>query len=458
MSHPKVVIIGAGSLFFGRQALFSMIDSPSLSQGTLTYVDTNPDRLAAMMTLGKRAIAHAKSQLKLEGATDRTEVLKGADFVVLSFANDGVGHRGIDCSIALRHGIRMCSGDTIGPGGVFRAMRELPVILDIAKDIERLCPEAWVVNYVNPTAIHGIGLRRFAPKLKSFALCDSLHMPNLQRTYMRMASVEVTPANEADFELTIAGVNHFTWVLGSTFKGKDVSEDIRRSLKDEAAKETAADLAKVRFNARYALQLWDVFGCAPACITHTKEYVRYWQGHNIENDGIPPLGIFETKARQKMHDKMWSDIAAFNSGERPMAEFFTSMYTDPATDVIAAMWSGSKLPYYINTDNNGAVGNLPDDAFLELLCDVDMNGPRPRRAKHMPTGLRGLQMQVLDAHELTAEGVARSDRELLLRALCTDPLVNSIADARSMLDAVMIEARNALPPTWFQAKASAALG
>ena len=109
--------------------------------------------------------------------TERKDVLPGADFVVLSFADRTVRFRGLDCQISAQYSVRMCSGDTIGPGGIFRAMREFPVILECARDIESLCPDAWVISYINPTTVHGIGLRRYAPNIKSFALCDSLHMP-----------------------------------------------------------------------------------------------------------------------------------------------------------------------------------------------------------------------------------------------------------------------------------------
>lgn len=121
----------------------------------------------------------------------------------------------------------MCSGDTIGLGGVFRAMRKFPNILRCARDIEQLCPDAWVINYINPSAVHGIGLRRYAPKLKSFALCDSLHMPHVKRLYAKRGGVinsdaEFTPEIDAAFDMRIAGVNHFTWMLKAEYAGRYV--------------------------------------------------------------------------------------------------------------------------------------------------------------------------------------------------------------------------------------------
>ncbi len=450
MSSPKVVVIGAGSMFFGRQALWAMIDSSALSRGTLAYVDTDTERLDKMMNLARKAIKHRNSPLALEGSTDRREVLADADFVVLTFTNRGVHYRGVDCEIGLRHGIRMCSGDTIGPGGVFRAMRELPVILEAARDVEELCPSAWVINYINPTAVGGIGLMRHA-NVKSFALCDGLHMPHVRHDYMKQAGIEVTPQNEAKFDLRIAGVNHFTWMLSATLDGRDVSDDIRASMEKEAAEERDDGHAKKRFNKSYSLKLWDAFGLLPACIAHTKEYVRFWQGHGAAADDLPPLSIFPTDERYQRHAEMWESVDAYNAGSLPMDHFFENMRADHATDIIEAMWTGSDMPFYVNTANRGAVPNLPDDAFLELQCDLDMErGPCPRPVGPFPLGLRALQMQVLDTHELTAQGIAEFDKDLLVRALCTDPLTQSIADAREMLEEALVEERDALPAEWYQ--------
>ena len=140
VQHPKVVVIGAGSLFFGRKSIWQMVHSPHLNQGTLALVDTNPGRLERMARLAEMVVEETGVPLQLESASDWRDVLPGADFVVLSFAERTVYFRGIDCTISEKYGIRMCSGDTIGPGGIFRAMRELPVIMDCARDIERPLP------------------------------------------------------------------------------------------------------------------------------------------------------------------------------------------------------------------------------------------------------------------------------------------------------------------------------
>lgn len=454
--HPKVVVIGAGSLFFGRQAIWQMVHSPHLNGGTLALVDTDPQRLDQMARLAEMVVAENNAQLRIEAANDWKEVLPGADFVVLSFARDTVKYRGIDCVISEKYGVRMCSGDTIGPGGIFRAMREFPLILRCARDITELCPDAWVINYINPSTVHGMGLMRYAPQLKSFALCDSLHMPHIKERYAVRAGIvnsrsEYTPEIDSNFDMRIAGVNHFTWMLKAEYGGEDVLPAIADSLaRDAATEDTGGDTgAKALHNNAIAHQLYDVFGVVPVCVSHTKEYVAYYQGRGTLPEIVPPLKIWETEARYDRHEAMWQQVESFVSGTTPIEQYMDVMGPDHATDIIENMVGNLGKPFYINTANRGAVTNMADDAFLELLCDVDMNGPRPRPVGEMPRGVRGLQETVLDTHELTAEAVATCDRSLLRRAMLTDPLVTSIADADAIISELLELERDVLPECWF---------
>src|ERR1043165_2784461 len=153
---PKIVIIGAGSLFFGRKAVWAVNNLPGLRGCTLALVDNNPVHLDKMVRLGKMAAESSGSGTVVEGYENYRDALPDADFVVLSFSERNAHYRRIDCAIGEKYGVRMCSGDTIGNGGVFRTVREFPKILEMCHAVEEICPEAWVVNYVNPSAIMGI--------------------------------------------------------------------------------------------------------------------------------------------------------------------------------------------------------------------------------------------------------------------------------------------------------------
>ena len=450
MQHPKVAILGAGSFFFGRKSIWQMVHSPHLRGGTLALVDTDADRLDKMKRLAELAVAHHDAPLKVEAATDRRDVLADADFVILCFAHRNAHYRGVDCAISEKYGIRMCSGDTIGPGGVFRALRELPEIFNAARDIAQLCPDAWVINYINPAAVGGVALQRFFPELKSFALCDAQH--GLRQRFANMTTVP----NDDKLTVHTAGPNHFTWLLRAEYDGRDLIPEIVRQARERADADfneqvqggTAA--AKGWLNNSIAIELHDAMGYLPTVLGHTKEYVRYYQGLGTSGqDRHPPLKIFEWEDRVTATDRAWRRVDDFIAGRATMDEFDAEFGPDPATDVIEGMWANLGKPFFINTLNRGAVTNMPDDAVIELACDMDMAGPRPHAVGPMPVGLRGMSQTILDTHELTAQAAWEQRLDLVRRALLVDPLTSSIGDTDALM-AELIEAERDALPAWCQ--------
>jgi alpha-galactosidase len=456
MPSPKIVIIGAGSLFFGRKLIWSMNRLEGLTHGHLALVDTDPEHLRLMRSLAEKTRAASGASFEITATTDYREALPGADFVILSFSHRNAHYRGIDCEISARHGILMCSGDTIGPGGVFRALRELPKIRDIARAVEEICPRAWLVNYINPSTVIGMYLRRHT-RTRNLALCDSLHLPYLHRDYMKLIGLD--PADQAHFSMRIAGVNHFTFCLEAVYRGENVLPRIVSALRTLGETEDPTAPAKGVFNKRISAKLADVFGALPVCTAHTKEYLPYFQGQgsHVADEIVPPLKLFEHHDRQTYTDQMWADLRDYDAGKKSIAEFLEKTGSDHATDLIQAIWNGSGRHLFVNVPNGGAVPNLPPDALLELQCVCDADGPRPLPVGEMPLGLRSLQMRILDTHELTVEAFVKQDRELLVRALAVDPIVNSLATAEAVLDDLYEAEKECLEP-WIAAprKADAA--
>jgi alpha-galactosidase len=444
-----------------------MVNSPVLRGGTLALVDTDRNVLDTMMKIARRAVEASGAPTRIEGATDRTEVLRDADFVVFTFSKRNTHYRGLDCELSRKHGIRMCSGDTIGPGGVFRALREIPVALEIAKDVERMAPDAWVVNFVNPATVLGIALDRYAPNVRSFAICDGPHEPwNRLRLLKRLEIVpenasSMPPEVEQRLDMEIVGVNHFTWVTHLRYDGRDYLPRFRELLAESAREERAATdsveggtdnnaAAKRRFNATYALELMDIFGAYPDRIGHTKEYVPFFQGYGVSPVDPEPITIFDSDDRQRTMDAFREENERYAAGEKPIEEFLKTGKPDHATDIIESMWGDLGKRFFLNTRNRGAVPNMADDAILELRCDVDMGGVSPRPSVEIPAGILGMTRLVLDTHELTARAAVTYDRDVLLRALCTDPIINNIADAKAVMDDLLEAERDILPARWYE--------
>ncbi len=173
------------------------------------------------------------------------------------------------------------------------------------------------------------------------------------------------------------------------------------------------------------------------------------QGLGITKEPIPPLSIWNHRTRYGWHAAVWNEIDGYALGVTPIEEFVESTSPDHATDIIESMWAGLNKPFFINTDNAGAVPNMPDDAFIEVLCDASMEQVTPQAVGDAPVGLRGLWQQVLDAHELSARAAVECDRDLLYRAFLCDPLVSSLADTRAMCDELLAAEKDALPQEWF---------
>jgi len=184
------------------------------------------------------------------------------------------------------------------------------------------------------------------------------------------------------------------------------------------------------------------------CVGHTKEYVRFWQGHGKTNEKILQLSLWETGLRYKRHEDMWNEVDNYISGKLPIQQYMESFKPDHATDVIENMVGNLGKPFYINTYNQGAVTNMNSDAFLELCCDITMDGIKPYPVGEMPRGIRGMEEIVLDTHELTAEAIYECNFDKLRRAFLTDPLTCSIGDADNIIRELLQEEREVLPKCW----------
>lgn len=458
MALPKITVIGAGSYFFGRSVIWKMATSETLAGGTLALVDTDPQVLKTMMRLARRIVRHTKCGVKVIGSTDRRKVMAKSDFIVLTFSERNTHYRGIDTAIAAKHGISMCSSDTIGPGGIFRTLREAPRAVAMAHDAEKLAPNAWVINFVNPTSALGIALSRHAPEVRSFALCDGNHEPNTTLSWCKQAGIlpqnaaVVPPDVHSKLDLALGGVNHCTWIVRFRYAGKDMLPVLRKKLVALAKEErkNLSESSKKRYNYAYALQLFDLYGAYPTAVSHTKEYVPFFQGYGIASNAPEPIRLFDADVRAAMMSKSWELNEKYANGKLNARHFVKKVRGDHACDIIESMWGCMGKPFYVNTANRGAVTNLADDAFLELRCDLDMRGPRPQRFGVFPRGLLALQQQILDTHELTVEAAMTGDRALLRRAMLTDPLCNNIVDADNCVAELLEAERDALPAYWFK--------
>ena len=451
MKGPKVVLIGAGSAFFGRQTVWSMVTKEALCSGTLVLVDPDEKKLGWLERIARRAVAARNVPLKVEATTDRRKALKGADFVTLAFAVEGIGLRGVDATISTKHGMIMCSADTIGPGGTMRTLREVP------RQNAILCPDAWVINWVNPTAAMGIAMMRRFPHLRTLAICDGPHNPNFDnnlivRAGLAKSAPAVTDALRSRVRIRSGGVNHFNWLVEMTHDGRDVTGRIKEELKraSQAEHVAASEDGKVGLANRISWQLADAVGYVPMCIWHTQEYLPFFQGHDVDRKKALTIRPWRVNVRREWMRGCWNDMRSIASGRRPIQDYLEKTHADHASDIIEAMWAGLGKRFYINVPNRGAVTNMADDAFLEVPCVVDMNGVSPLPFGEMPRPLLGYLQRVLDEHELAVEAAVTCDRRTLRKAFLASMVAVSIPDVDACVDELLRRERRYLPPQWFR--------
>jgi alpha-galactosidase len=458
MKSPKIVLIGAGSLFFGAKTIWSMAMKEALREGTLALVDVDVQKLRWMKQIADRVVADRGVPLKVIATTDRLKVLKGADFVIMAFARNGVRLRGLDSRISTRHGMIMCSGDTIGPGGTMRTLREVPLQNIVLKDIQRLCPDAWVLNWINPTAAMGIAMMRHFPKLRSMAICDCVHNPHFDNRLIVRAglakSVEaVTPALRRRVQILSGGINHFNWLVKMTFNGKDLTPRIKESLKKAAVMEHGRESREkdpASLTPRIAWQLADSVGYAPMGTGHTQEYLPFFQGHDVHRKEALTIGLWREDLRCQWIGQYWKEVRNYATGKTPIQEFLKNTTSDYASDIIESMWTRRPQRFYLNTRNNGAVTNMSDDAYLEIPCRPDMNGAHPLPFGPMPRPLLGFFQRVLDEHELAVEAAMTCDRRILRQAFLSSMVAVSIPDVNACIEEMLLKERPFLPKAWYR--------
>ena len=439
------------------QTIWSMVTKEGLCRGTLALVDLDREKLGWLSKVAKRAIEATGVPLKLEVTTDRRKVLKGADFVTLAFANEGVKLRGVDADISTKHGMIMCSADTIGPGGTMRTLREVPRQTDILKDVVRYCPDAWVINWVNPTAAMGIAMMRHFPQLKSIAICDGPHNPHFDKQLIVDAGLAkspeaVTDALRSRVKIRSGGVNHFNWLVEMRYKGRDVTGKVKDKLRAATQEQHIATSSKgkVALANQIAYQLADAVGYVPKCVWHTMEYLPYFQGHDVNRRQALKIKKWRVDVRRAWMRERWGDMKAVASGKRPIEAFLAETKPDHASDIIEAMWVGLRKVFHINTLNRGAVCNMADDAYLELASVVDMNEVRALPFGEMPRPLLGYLQRVLDEHELAVEAATTYDRPILRQAFLASMVVVSIGDADRCMAEMLRRERAYLPKQWFK--------
>ncbi len=428
----KVTIIGSGSIFFTRQCVKGMAASPVLKNSDLALVDTNPVKCEQMGEFCRKINRDYGGNLRISYTTNRKEALPGSDYVVLCFATCNYHYRETGTNLALNYGIRVVSGETAGPGMVFRVLRALPEVLAVAGDIEALCPAALVINYVNPTNIVGTALDRFT-KLKAYAFCDGNYMELVPRLARILGIADIKEAEER-LTFKVGGINHFTFMTGLWDRGADIWPAFKGAL---------AAAARAGGVNSFAAAEWEFCECFDAFMTqvyHAIEYMRYFQGRGARPSRDFTVTKWSLHQRIAWYRGVWREIAACNAKDLSTRELMRDASTDMVAVLLESIEGDQGRSFSVNVRNDGRICNLPRETLVELYGAFGRSGPRIPEFGPLPRGTLGLTHQIIDEQELALEAALSGDFNTVVKAIAANPLVMSLNDARDLaLDHIALE-------------------
>ena len=417
---PKITFIGAGSVVFTRNLCNDILLTPALQDSTISLMDIDPARLEQAQDLVRALVERRGLKAKVEASLDRREALEGADYVITTFQQGGLEAYAIDIEIPRRYGVEQCVGDTLGPGGVFRSLRTIPVLLDLCDEMDELAPEALLLNYVNPMAAN------------CWAVCEATERPivglchSVQGTSEMLASWIGVPYEQVNF--LCAGINHQAWFLEFN-RGK---EDLYPLLWQAIEKPDVYGQEPVR------IDLMKYFGYfVTESSGHASEYLPYFRksAKMVEEELVPkfsePINFwFKFGATggylqfcQERLIEAQKEYAALLAGTGELASERSHEY---GVRIIEAMETGVPVSVNGNVPNYDLIDNLPYGCCVEVPCLVNGAGLQPTRVGGLPAQLAAINRTNVNVQDLIVEAALSGETEAVFHAVMLDPLTSAV--------------------------------
>jgi alpha-galactosidase len=398
---PTVVIIGAGSVEFTRELLGDILSFPELASIRVVLHDIDAQRLQTAEAIARATALAAGAQPEVVATLDRRRALDGADYVI-NVIQVGMHEATLrDFEIPARYGLNQTIGDTIGVGGIFRGLRTFPVLADIARDMEQVCPDAWLLNYTNPMAMNVTFLHHVAPRLKVLGLCHSVYW-----TMVGLCELVSVPYDEVTY--WSAGVNHQAWVLRWERGGQDLYPLLDQRIHDDP-----------ELRRRVRVDMYRRLGYYPTETSeHSSEYVPWYLHHPSEVERLRiNIGEYVAISERNLaeYDRVRAELATADS--LPV----DNTSTEYAPQVIHSLETGTSRVISANVVNAGLITNLPDGVAVEVPTLLDALGAHPMMVGDLPPQCAALNRSFLGPVDLAVRAAVDGDPRLVRAAAMVDP-------------------------------------
>jgi alpha-galactosidase/6-phospho-beta-glucosidase family protein len=444
---PRIVIIGGGSYQWAPKLLIDVANTPSLHDAEIVLADIDPQPLPQMVQLVERIAKLRSIGLRARGTTNQQDALEGADFVVVTISTGGFASMRHDLEVPERYGIRQSVGDSVGPGGINRALRNIPVLMGIARDMEELCPDAWLLNITNPMTTLCRAVTR-STSIKTVGLCHEIAMT-------RYTLSNLLGARYADVDLTITGVNHLPIITAVRINGDDGFEALRDLV--EHADERAGEMLHIDFpddldeslralltkgsvleSNRLKFELFRRFGALPGA--GDRHLAEFFPGFLTEASGWgEQWGVKLTTIADREADRE-SDIGHFEE-LLAMDEVPTTPSGEIVAPLIDSFLTGTRREFPVNMPNTGQCPDFPPDVVVESIGVAEAEGIRGRDRASAPPVLAEYLRRVSASQELTVDAALSGSRERVFEAMLADPLAGRIDfDVLARMSDEMIDA------------------
>ena len=412
----KVALIGAGSVGFTRKLVRDILAVPEFTDVEFRFMDISDKNLEMATNLCRKMIEDNGLEATVYDTMDRREAIRGADYVISVVRVGGLEGFGYDIEIPLKYGVDQCVGDTLAPGGLFYALRTIPVLLDIAEDMRAVAPDALLLNYSNPMAMNCWAVRR-AGGVRIVGLCHGV-----QGGHHLIARALGLPAEEVDF--VAAGINHQTWYIQVTYQGKDMLPFLLEAMESDPE---IAEREPCR------IDILRRFGCfSTESNGHLSEYLPWYRKRPEEIDrwiypgrwiGGRTGGYLEVcREHRNEYEEMypqWLQETAAPIGPETRSH-------EHASHIIEGLETGRTYRGHFNVENHGLITNLPDGCTVEIPCYVDGNGISPAWTGPLPLACAATCRASISVQEMTVEAALTGDRELARLAVLHDPLTGAV--------------------------------